>query len=840
VDSIEKDLPSHMRLSRDQSYNLPAIIDAIDEVFENVDDFIEEAQKQLYFPTATGKYAIQLASMKGFTLQRGSGISVQQGAGVNIDGFKKIAPIVTTSPKQVYGTLAKLLEVFYSSELVKANILSDQYEDYQLMPDDTLVVSVSGELKTITFASDAFSDFQEITASSLASYINYLAVGVTASSVVNRSSGRAYTRLITDIYGASGSIEVIGGTAASILYFPNYYEPYHEVGTQLLLTKPASQDSLVTVTWSGAGTDPQFYRLAPGDYVSFRNLFDVASSGVQAVDDTDEWGYETGTTTNRNLVSGNYSILNTYHEIISVGYNFFTIRVYGFYPASNSGNIFLRSIRDMYLQKHVATRVYEQEEFAILSESDTNTVTVTVPAVSPLILRGLKGAWHIHGAVADVTAFDRNSVTMSMQTVDFPDESTFVVRSPRIEETYSRLYRSVSRAGDVWTLDPSDSELFPYTTAELVNTGTSTPFYCALDSDRVVITTGEPHYCLAGMSVKIASAGVNETFNVNGTFPVESIQNSNQLTIKTPSALPGITITQRVSIVRLPAKLANGANAYIQFASALDLTNSGIAENTRVKLVVDGTTVVNDAVAVFRLLNGYIGIVEISGDTAYVSAALTAGAGNVCSNALLRRAIEYWGGSPTYFVDLTLASNASFFDNMQAILVNGYTSTNELFLGSYLYDSTAQYGVTMRFATLATAVSAGSSGVILTVSSDASDWDNSGYLVIGYGTARVEGPIAYTAVYQYSSTQWKVVLDPTYIFDKTQAIGRRIWIVSALEAPDVGIYGDTYVPYLTSTVSARTELFRLIGTLVAAGVVVENDTNYPELKFEDESLSIYD
>jgi hypothetical protein len=841
VDHLEKSLPSHMRLLRNQDYNLPAIIDAIEASFGHVDDFIENAQKQLYFPTSTGKYAIQLSAMKGFTLQRGSGVTTQRGAGVNIDGFKLIAPLATTAPKQQYATLVRLLEVFYSTSFVKASVLTDQYEPYQVHDGDELQVLVDGQLVTIPFTSSAFSNLKEISASALASYLNYLNVGITSLVVTNRNSGKIYTRMLTSAYGASGSMEIVGGTAASIFNFPSYHEPFHEVGTQFLLTKESDQSSIVTVTWDGVGTDPQLYRLKIGDRVSFRNLFDVDVTGVQDVPDTDEWGYESGTVTSRNLIAGNYSILNTWHEIEAIGYDFFIIRVYGFYPESNSGNIYLRSARDVHFQRNVAARLYDNAEYAILSETDTNALTVTIPAISPLILRNLRGAWHIHGAVADVVSFNRNSIEMAMQTIDFPDQCTFVLRSPRMEETYYRIYRSLSRAIDTWTLD-SDAYLLPFTSPVAVNADTLTPFYCALDTKFLQITTKEVHAVLPGMVITIASADLADTLDVNGTLSVTSVQNKNTFTVELPSGVAhtGLVRTERVSIVRMPSTLANGANAYIQFASVGDLVASGIEENTRVRLVVDGTTVSSDAVAVFRLLNSYMGVVEISGDIAYVSASVTNGSGSICDDALLRLATERWGGSPTYFADLTNSTNQSFFANMQAILMDGFISTNELFLGSYLYDLTQQYSVTEKFAILQSAVLSGASSVILTVSDDVSDWDQSGFLVINYGTDRVEGPIRYTSVYQFSTSSWKIILDPTYLFDLTQPINSRVWHVNELQPISLSPFGKNYQPYLTSTVSARAELLRLIGLITAAGVTVDRDIIYPDVIFEDPSLSIFD
>jgi hypothetical protein len=594
---------------------------------------------------------------------------------------------------------------------------------------------------------------------------------------------------------------------------------------------------LVTIAWDTALPDPELYRLSKGDFVSFRNLFDVATTGVQAVPDTDEWGYITGSTTNRALVAGNYSVLNGTHEVIAVDQNSFTIRLAGFFPESNAGNVFLRSARDMHLQQNKARRLYEQPEYAVISETLANTVTVTVPAVPPIVKRFLEGAWHLHGAIADVTAVTRTSITMTPRDVDFPDVCQLAVRSPRISlQLNQKYYQTAARAVNTWTLAP-DSQLFPYTIANAINPDTIYPFRCDLDSDLVRIIFKEPHACIAGYALTVASAAVNDGFDMNGTWPVVSVQDDYQLAVRTATPLTGAITSQRVSIERLPATQPDGSNAYIQFASAADRINSGIVDGTRVKLVVDGSTVVSDAVGTFRLLQGYIGIVSTSGDRLYISASISPGTGSVVQNAPLRRAIEAWGGAPTAFVDLTVASNASYFSGMTAVLVDYVPQSNPLFVGSYVYDPNSRYTLSSQCASVAAAAYAGSSNVVLSLSG-ASAWVQPGYVVLAHGTSNEEGPIRYTSLYQEGGV-YRMVLDPTYVLQNTHAVG--VWVCRAgtLEAPSLDTYGQMFQPYLTGTSQARDKLFDIIRSIVAAGVFVDEEVLSPELEHEDPSVPLY-
>ena len=834
MDSITRYLPSHMKLATDQNLNLPAIIAGIDEALSHVDDFLEEAQKQLFFPTASSKYLKQIASSKGFFLQRNSGI--------NVDGFRKIAALVALAPKQSYGTLVQILQAFYSLDFVKPSIISTQAGPYSLMPGDTLIVRSSEIEYTVTLPAGIFPDFEDVSAASLSSYLNSAQDDFGVLTYNDRMTGLSHIQLVAGAYGPSASIQVVGGTAASIFRFSDYHTPLHATDTKLLVTKPASHSDEVTFTWDAVLPDPAFYRLTVGDFVTFRNLFDVATSGAQSVADTDEWGYADGTFTARNLVSGNYSILNNTFEVFAIGLNFFKIRVPGFFPASNSGNIYLRSARDLLLQRNKAHKLYEQQEYALISETTPNTVTVVVPAVPPIVKRYVEGAWHIHGAISTVSAITRNSITMTANTVDFPDVCSFTLKSPKILETSKTRYQTSSRAVDTWTLSSSGT-LFPYTTAQWANLDTTTPFNCPLNSDLVTVTVKDKHFLTAGQTVTFSLATVVDGFNMNTTLPVVRNDGAYQFTVRTPTPYTGAVTAQKVSIVRLPAIQADGSNAYIQFAASpsTDLVDSGILPGTRVKLAIDGTTVVSDVVGAFQLQQGYMGVV--SENTAlrrlYINALTSLGTSTVVSNAPLRRAIERFGGSPKYFMDTTNAVNMTFYSDLTAIMADAAPHDNVLFRGTYLYDTYATFTLSQNWAQLSSPVFSGSADVFITLNSNASTFIQSGYIVVGYGTSEQEGPIRFTSVYQSGST-YEMRLDPTYVFVNTHSIGTQVAVVGTMAAPTIDIQGLHYQPYITGIAEARNTLFDILRDIVAAGVFVEEEVIYPQLRNEDPMLTIYD
>jgi hypothetical protein len=232
-----------------------------------------------------------------------------------------------------------------------------------------------------------------------------------------------------------------------------------------------------------------------------------------------------------------------------------------------------------------------------------------------------------------------------------------------------------------------------------------------------------------------------------------------------------------------------------------------------------------------------MGIVSTSGDRLYVSADITPGVGNVVQNAPLRRAIEAWGNAPTAFVDLTVASNATYFAGMTAVLVDYVPQENPLFAGSYVYDPESDYTLSSQCAEVAVPVYAGSSNVVLALSG-AADWVQPGYAVLAHGTSNEEGPVRYVSIYQEAGL-YRMVLDPTYVLQNTHVIGAGACRCGTLEAPSLDKYGQMFQPYVTGTAQARDKLFDIIRSIVAAGVFVDEEVLKPELEHEDPSIVIY-
>jgi hypothetical protein len=343
------------------------------------------------------------------------------------------------------------------------------------------------------------------------------------------------------------------------------------------------------------------------------------------------------------------------------------------------------------------------------------------------------------------------------------------------------------------------------------------------------------------MEVTFAGVAVVESYNLNGVRSVVSVQDDHTFIVRGPSKLTGSVTTERVSVNRLLASTSDGANAYLQFANLVDLNNSDIEAGTRIQIVLDGSSVVVDAGATFKLVSQYLGVVSLDTATfrAYVVAPVTPGAGAIVTNTTFRRAIEYWGSvTAAYYVDWTGSANAVFLSGAVAVTAGYNAPVNPLFLGSYLYDPSDTYTLSQDASTLTTAVLRGAIGPEIAVGTGAADFAADGYIVFAQGTAREEGPIRYSSIYLSGSTYY-IRLDPTYRVRYSHPIGERVSRVGTREAPNLDMYGQMFQPYLTGTVAARNKLFDILEDLVAAGVFIEEDVLLPLLKFEDPQIAPY-
>lgn len=149
------------------------------------------------------------------------------------------------------------------------------------------------------------------------------------------------------------------------------------------------------------------------------------------------------------------------------------------------------------------------------------------------------------------------------------------------------------------------------------------------------------------------------------------------------------------------------------------------------------------------------------------------------------------------------------------------------FPSSYVFDPVGQlFTVTGTTGDLNTAIGAGAVQSTIDLV-DASSFPNlPGKILFDFGRKEQEGPIDYTSRPNNST----LLIDASHVFANDHATGRKVNLIS--DAPTIPrLTGDDYPVYIVGTEEARAAAQDLIRQLLAAGVVIRFEINFPEFLF---------
>ncbi len=143
-------------------------------------------------------------------------------------------------------------------------------------------------------------------------------------------------------------------------------------------------------------------------------------------------------------------------------------------------------------------------------------------------------------------------------------------------------------------------------------------------------------------------------------------------------------------------------------------------------------------------------------------------------------------------------------------------------LGPYIFDTQQGFVVGGTSTTLTEEVN-GETSRVITVASSNGFPNESGFIVLGYGTQNQEGPIPYIAV----PSSGTILISPAYFIQQDHPIGESVLLVTQNSPIVLPTNGSYYQPYLTDTASGRVWAQGLIDDIVAAGVTVIFTILYP-------------
>jgi len=152
-------------------------------------------------------------------------------------------------------------------------------------------------------------------------------------------------------------------------------------------------------------------------------------------------------------------------------------------------------------------------------------------------------------------------------------------------------------------------------------------------------------------------------------------------------------------------------------------------------------------------------------------------------------------------------------------------------LGPYIWDLSRGFLIGEEECTTTQVIDA-STELIINVDNSADFPDDVGYFILGFGTAKEEGPVPYIGRPSSNS----LIVNPAYNFKFSHEIGTNISLVSQNFAYIPEADGSDYPFYITDVVSGRIYAQELIEFVKATGIRLEVTILYPE----DEGLGKWD
>lgn len=462
MSSIFDFLPEDYRNS--QNTIIRGLAEAIKAGDDHVLSILAQARSQLFLNTAYGAYLTNLANQYGFAVPANSGLDQ--------NGFRSVALPAIWAPKQSIPTLNKMIELFYSTSVLHPGIVTEALDTFDLNDRDDLLIETEDGIKTVLFEADKFADITQLTASEVASTVNAQTDGLYADTVLDRVTGKYRVRIVSLNFGSAAKIRIRGGSAQNILRFQTVKDTHPVSGTVWNIDKFANAEysSVVRFTWDGTGTDPKTFNLDIGDLVSIRGLQDVGPNP--------------------------FSLLNGSYEVLDAGIDYFEIRNTFFQKTGVSltqpdSNTFLFSSKDF-------RTLFNNEQYAVVSETAFGTIDVSIPAIPPIVRRPLRGATRLRGA--DINVIDINPGQFVVEYPNsLPASGTFIFHSDRFMYGFKDRYFKYSSKNppvgntQVLNLDTSGKQL-PFLNA--VEAGTAldaglvkNPIFVEIDESEIHIQT---------------------------------------------------------------------------------------------------------------------------------------------------------------------------------------------------------------------------------------------------------------------------------------------------------------------------------------------------------------
>jgi hypothetical protein len=793
---------------------LKSLLASISETDSNLITDSQEARKELFLTTATGKYLLELASQYGFTVPRQSGF--------NTEGLRKIAIPAIFLPKQILTTFNAIAEAFYVRDVLHPSFQSPIPEPYALADGDDISFETEVGTTTIVFRASLVSNIASVTAGELAGIINSQQNIVFADVVFDRALNANVLKISGSGYGSNAKLRVYSGITQNVLKFPLIKNAHGATGTQWSITKTNNKtyDNLVTFTWTGIGSDPLVYNLDYGDLVTIKNL------------------------------TGDLILLNGSFRVVEIGVNYFTFANLDWGTGLSLPYSYTQSLADDIVFTSGDFRdLYTNLSYAVIAETKIGKIDVYVPVLPPVIKRSLVGSVHFHGAVSPVLGLTRNSVYVSKDT-KFPDSGTFVLQNPKYNQNwldrYFRYTGKIEWPSYYELLLTNNGALLPVVNDPLVGFGYANPVYATLDSNEYKAIMPVVHgfqtgqeFGINGFSFpSVAFEGGLVVGDFNTSHQVKRFDDLYSFYFELNKPYGGCQIDN--VDVKLLATQVKGCTIALKFADVAVRIQAGFENGMRVKIPTSGTVLNVNAAS--TLWNKHLAVVFQENEYIYLNGAsvFTSVDQTIVSAASVLRSARLGGTTYRhYLVDPYSGTNwnSQWFDKTYAVLVGSIQEANVNYVSAYMYDTIGDkfpFVVSALSATMVSSVRKYEAPGSLLVTEPVG-WDLQGQLYIDYGNDNLEGPIEYVFYEKADAVNWRILINKSYQFTKDHI---KAVVRMARSTRKITLNGDgRELPvYITGVVSARAVMESVMKSVAATGVQLNVIPLKPDLKYQAEAL----
>lgn len=188
-----------------------ALLYAIALSDDDVEAQIQEAKKDLFVRTATGRNLEKLANSLG--------VAKPQSLGLTDKEFQELIPNLSLKPKTIRKSFYDTADVFWGPLYSRANVQSGSAAPYNINVGDSLFVSINnGQLQQVKILAGDLAIPGQATAEEMVKIFGRIK-GATAQVVTESLTGDKYVNIRTNTPGPTGSVEIYSSSIATAMDF---------------------------------------------------------------------------------------------------------------------------------------------------------------------------------------------------------------------------------------------------------------------------------------------------------------------------------------------------------------------------------------------------------------------------------------------------------------------------------------------------------------------------------------------------------------------------------------------------------------------------------------------